>query len=199
VLGWGGFFLVSHGLAGLTEFLDRTGSGSHAVFIPTAANRLAETAFVDELRSDLTMTGLRLRDLDVEAGPVGDALEDADVVAVGGGDPFFLLECSRRAGLGEAVRALVDRGGVYLGVSAGASIAGPDLTPLTLTSPFTAPPELDLTGLGLCDVIVLPHDDRPGRRRKNRKAIRTYGDRWRIVALTDGQAVTIVDGTVSVR
>lgn len=34
---------------------------------------------------------------------------------------------------------------------------------LSLTSPFTPPPGLDLTGLGLVDVLVLPHDDHPGR------------------------------------
>jgi dipeptidase E len=193
-------FLASDGLAGLTEFLERSGTGPHAVFIPTAANQLDGRDFVDHLRSDLTVAGLRVHDLDIENEPVGDALTDADLVVVGGGDPFFLLGCARRAGLADAARAVIDRGGVYVGVSAGASIAGPDIAPLLLTSPFAAgvDPTGDFTGLGLCDVIVLPHHDRPGRRRKNRKAMRTYRDRWDVVAITDGQAVTVVEGVASV-
>lgn len=200
MLGWGGLFLASHSLAGLTEFLDRGGTGSHAVLIPTAANQLDDIGLVEHLRADLTVAGLRVRMLDIEHEPVGSALDDADLVVVGGGDPFFLLDCARRSGLGAAAGALIGRGGVYVGISAGASLAGPSLAPLTITSPFGAgvdPRTRDVTALGLCDVVVLPHDDRPGRHRKNRKAIRAYRGQWDVIALTDGQAITVVDGVAS--
>jgi len=59
---------------------------------------------------------------------------------------------------------------VYIGYSAGAILAAPTLEPLSVTSPFTTPPELELTGLGLVDVLILPHDDHPGRNDKHRCA-----------------------------
>ena len=44
----------------------------------------------------------------------------------------------------------------------GAIVAGPTLEPVRLTTPFTPPPELEFAGLGLTDVLVLPHDDHRG-------------------------------------
>ena len=64
----------------------------------------------------------------------------ADVLAVSGGDPFHLLAAARRTGFGSAARAALDGGAVYVGLSAGAMVAGPTLEPLRLTSPFAPPP-----------------------------------------------------------
>jgi dipeptidase E len=84
------------------------------------------------------------------------------VVAVSGGDPFHLLAVARRTRFGDAVRAALEAGTVYIGYSAGAMLAAPTLEPLAMTSPFTPQPELDLTGLGLVDFLILPpHDDQP--------------------------------------
>ena len=45
--------------------------------------------------------------------------------------------------------------------SAGAMLAAATLEPPAITSPFTPPPEPDLTRLGLVDALILPHDDQP--------------------------------------
>ncbi len=73
-------------------------------------------------------------------------------------------------------------------------VAGPTLEPLRWTSPFTPPPALDLTGLGLAGVLVLPHHDRPGRAERHAKAQRVFADRVQLVPLRDGE-LAIQDGS----
>ena len=83
----------------------------------------------------------------------------ADLLFVGGGNTFRLLDHVRGAGFEQAVRDFVARGGDYYGGSAGAILGcsdigvavGLDENEVGLT---------DLTGLGLVrDLAVLPHYD----------------------------------------
>ena len=64
---------------------------------------------------------------------------------------------------------------------------------MRLTSPFTPPPALELTGLGLADVLVLPHDDRPGRADRDAMAQSAFAGRVKLVPLRDGE-LAIQDG-----
>jgi dipeptidase E len=102
---------------------------------------------------------------------------------------------SPRRGAPGSVRPLaaLAAGAVYVGYSAGAIVAGPTLEPVRLTAPFALPPELELVGLGLADVLVLPHDNRRGRTERNAAACAAFGDEIRIVRLRDGEFV-IQDG-----
>lgn len=129
---------------------------------------------------------------------VRSAVTAADVVAVSGGDPFHLLAVARRAAFGEAVGMALQAGTVYVGYSAGAMVAAPMLEPLAMTSPFSAPPELELTGLGLVDVLVLPHDDHPGRHDRHLAAQAAFGDRVRLIMLRDGDVFLHDDGRESI-
>src|SRR5262249_54981808 len=134
--------------------------------------------------AELEAAGLSVERVDLDERDPRDALARADVVAVSGGDPFHLLQAARRTGFAAALRAAAV---VYVGYSAGAMVAGPTLEPLRLTSPFSPPPALDLTGLGLTDVLVLPHHNRPGRAERHAEAERVFGDRVKLVPLRDGE------------
>jgi dipeptidase E len=123
----------------------------------------------------------------------------ADVIAVSGGDPFHLLAAARRTGFGAAARAALDGGAVYVGLSAGAMVAGPTLEPVRLTSPFAPPPGLDLAGLRLSAVLVLPHHDRPGRAERNAAAVAAYADAFRLEPLGDGDVLVDDGGRVELR
>ena len=189
--------LASQGLGALPGFLRAHADGSVAAHIPTAANRLANAAWVPRVRAELNAMGLELGELDLERSQpaeTADALERVDVIVVTGGDPFHLLRCARRSGFGPAARSALERGAVYVGQSAGAIVAGPDLRPVVLTSPFAPEGGEDLAGLGLTDVVVLPHEDRPGRAERNRRARERYSGELRIAALADDQALEVVDG-----
>jgi dipeptidase E len=161
------------------------------VVITTAAERLADR---DEVVASLVdrMAGGPV----VTVDPADDgttAIDVAAMIAVAGGDPFHLLDTLRRSG---ADRAIIDRvaaGVPYLGVSAGAVVTAPSLVPLTAASPFTAPDGLELRGLGVSPVLVLPHHDRPGRAARHVEALRRHGRDVRLECLRDGDVAVVAD------
>ena len=183
----GRLVLASRGIPGLAALL--TGAGRRAVLVTTAANPLGEPGIPDEVEAELRAAGLDVARLDLDDEPA-DAVAVADVVAVSGGDPFHLLAAARRTDFGAAVRSALARGGVYVGFSAGAMVAGPTLAPLAVTSPFTPPAGVDLTGLGLTSVLVLPHHDRPGRAERHAEARRRFPE-LDLRPLRDGEVVVL--------
>ncbi len=169
--------LASRGIPKLAEFVH-----GRAVLIPTASDPLGNPGIADEVERELTVAGLAVSRIGIEA-----PLEDADVIAVSGGNPYHLLAEAQRTGFGLRVRGALAAGATYVGYSAGAILAGPTLEPITLTSPFPPPPELDLTGLALTDVVVLPHHNRDGRAERHAAAQTVFGDRLRLAPLRDGE------------
>lgn len=170
--------------------------------VPTAANPLDEPGIAEELEGELLRAQVTAERLDIDTASSDEierALDAAGVIAVSGGDPFYLLASARRSGFEVAVRAAVSRGVVYLGLSAGAMIAGPSLEPLRLSSPFAAPDGLDLTAMGLTDVLVLPHHNAPGRALRHDAARKAYGHTIRLVPLYDHELLVIDDGVAERR
>ncbi|RKQ93279.1 dipeptidase E [Solirubrobacter pauli] len=191
--------LASRGIPDLRSHL--RARGPRAVLVPTAANPLGDPGIAEEVERELVGAGLRVDRLDLEAvdaTAVRAAVTGADVVAVSGGDPFHLLAAARRTGFGAATAEALAAGAVYVGYSAGAMVAGPTLAPLRLTSPLTPPPDLELAGLGLTEVLVLPHDDRHGRAAKNAQAVAAYPG-VRAIPLRDGDFVVVDGSGVGVR
>lgn len=89
-----------------------------------------------------------------------DEMGDVDLLFVGGGNTFRLLDRVRSAGFEQAVRDFVARGGDYYGGSAGAILACADIG-VALGLDENEVGLTDLTGLGLVrDLVVLPHYDR---------------------------------------
>jgi dipeptidase E len=181
--------LASVALAGLERFASR---GARAVVVPTAAARLSgRTEIAAPVLEQLGDLGVQIRVADVADASLHDMIASASVVVVTGGDPFHLLAEARRGHFAAAAQSVLDRGGTYCGISAGAMVAAPSLVPVPRFSPFAAPQGLDLDGLGLVPLLVLPHDDRPGRRARHEAALREYGRVVPMVALRDDEQVVI--------
>jgi dipeptidase E len=87
-------------------------------------------------------------------GEFGRTLERAEAVFVGGGNTYALLDRLRRSGLLEAVRARVRAGLPYVGASAGANVAGPNI--LT-TNDWNVVGLGTFEALGLVPFNVNPH------------------------------------------
>jgi peptidase E/GNAT superfamily N-acetyltransferase len=193
-------------------FFEQVGVGQRVALVPTAANGLADRdAIVEPLRRRLHERGASVVELDLggESTPrqVKRATADVDAVLVAGGNPFALCAMASVSRWAKPVTTLLERGGTYCGISAGAMLAAPDLSPLTEFSPFrhdvTRSPQLQrhqdegrdvlprMSGLGIVDLLVMPHDDRPGRRTLHEQTLRRYGRSHRLVALHDGECVAI--------
>ena len=110
------------------------------------------------------------------------------MIAVSGGNPYHLLAEAQRTGFGLRVRAALGRRRDLRRLQRrGDPRQGPTLAPITLTSPFPPPPDLDLTGLALTDVLVLPHHNREGRAERHAAAQAVFGNRVPLAPLRDGE------------
>jgi dipeptidase E len=187
--------LASWGIGALADFVGRPASEVRVAFVPTAAADFPDAEFLQADRARLRALGYRVTDLDlVGLGPdeVADRLRDADVLHVTGGNTFMLLHHMRQSGLAALLPGALADGLLYVGVSAGAVVVGPDCEPVSEIDDLDAVPELESTaGLGLVDCVVLSHygaeDDMPLFTR----IVERYGSRYEIVLLRDEQAVRV--------
>lgn len=131
---------------------------------------------------------------------VAAELADVDAVYVSGGDTFALMTGLRRNGADEAIIERVSAGMPYIGLSAGAVAAGPDIEPAALMDDPGMGLDLpDFRGLGLTDTVVVPHADGqlpPYPPDLIDRTLSEYGDRFTLLPLYDDQAL-IVDAAGS--
>ena len=113
----------------------------------------------DRLRS----LGIRVRVVDVAAlspQETAAALADCAAIAAAGGNTFFLLQELRRSGADALIHQRISEGCWYLGESAGAAVAAPDISYLApMDEPSLAPALTSTAALGLVDFYPLPHMD----------------------------------------
>ncbi|KFF30893.1 Type 1 glutamine amidotransferase-like domain-containing protein [Bifidobacterium bombi] len=138
-------------------------SGAKLVYIPTADmgdwRRKPVSRHLNIRR--LTQAGFNVHVLDVaHATPneVESELRGADVICVGGGNTFYLMQELRRSGAADVLVEEVDAGKPYIGVSAGAVVAGPDIGYIApMDDPAKGRFLQTCKGLGLVDFRVVPH------------------------------------------
>ena len=132
--------LASHGIGALPRLVGGETQGLRFAFVPTAAGPEAETKeWVQADRRQLATLGCDVSTLelaDVGAGEIAEALRDVEGVFLTGGNSFLLLWHAVRSGFAPLVTELVKAGSLlYVGTSAGALVAGPDLAPAANRAP----------------------------------------------------------------
>ncbi len=147
---YGGRFL-DHAADEIQEFLGR--NVSDVLFIPYAAVRISFDDYADRVAERFGSIGYDLRSVDTASDPVA-AVVNAEVVVVGGGNTFQLLDALYRLRLLEPIRARVFDGMPYIGWSAGANVACPSIK-TTNDMPIVEPPSLQ--ALGLVPFQINPH------------------------------------------
>ena len=187
-------FLGSAGLGALPAWLaSLPATPRRAVLIPTAANPLPSAPHVHAAAGLLTAEGLAVGQLDLERAAPHDVqreLEQAQVVFVAGGYALFLLHHVRRSGFDRlAAPAVRDGALAYIGISAGAALAGPDLQPLH--DPQDPGLITSTTGLGLVPFVVLAHRNQ-GRAARHDRHASPPGRPWPTVSINDDQAITVI-------
>lgn len=188
--------LASYGVGALPALVDGDVAGLRLAFVPNAAGPDAETKeWVRADRRQLEGFGCEVRTLDlaaVEADEVGAALRDVDGVFLTGGNSYLLLWHARRSGFADLVTPVVESGELlYVGTSAGAMVAGPDLGPAANLDNRREVPELESSvALGLAPFTVLPHDNHPEARTLHEEIVAAHPS-VRFVRLLDGTAVIV--------
>lgn len=134
-----------------SEIRDFVGNRSVLTFFPFAMrDRGAYTAKVRERLRAMGLSLMSVHDL----SNMSRAVEEADLIFVGGGNTFRLLKGLRDCNLLEPIRRRVASGVPYIGSSAGAIVACPTLK-TTKDMPVVQPDSFE--ALGLVRFQISPH------------------------------------------
>ena len=196
-------FLTSYlaGTKGLAQkFLAQTDM-QNILFIPTAANVEEYRGYVDEGIAALKEMGCVVAILDVATTPHNEsvqAIKNSDCLCVSGGNTFFLLQELKRNGLLDLIKQKVQDGIPYIGESAGAIIACPDIAYNQIMDDKTVATELtDYSGMDLVDYYVLPHNGEFPFVETTAQTIKVYGEKINLIPLNNSQAIIVENGVSS--
>ncbi|HET7649293.1 MAG TPA: dipeptidase PepE [Gammaproteobacteria bacterium] len=188
---------LEHARNDIRQFLD--GRVRRAVFLPYAAVSVSYDDYLERVRPwfaqfDCAVSGLH------RAADIAQALSDADLIVVGGGNTFRLLHELYRYELLDRIRERLAGGASYLGWSAGSNVACPSIR-TTNDMPIIWPPLCD--ALHLVPFQINPHytDQHPpghqGETRAERIAeFTTLNPGMLVVGLREGSALRVENGKV---
>jgi len=166
------------------------------IFIPTASRTTEELVYVKESKEELLKLGIKnqnIKELNLDHEISYKEVEEFDVIYVCGGNTFYLLNQVRETGFDKIITQFLDERKVYVGVSAGSIITGPNIENISLYGSENDVKLKDLTGLKLQNTAIYPHFDEGARKEveKFRKTVK-----YKVVGLTDNQALLILNNTV---
>lgn len=162
-------FLTSSALSDKNQqdFLDLIGrdpEGLKVAFIPTAMNQESEEVkqkYIPTDVADLENLGFEVDFIDLEninEEKVVDVFSKYDIVYVYGGNTFYLMHFANKSGFAKHILEII-KNKIYVGVSAGSVIAGPDIC----VSNWGKDGDRniiglkDTKGLGLVPYCIIPH------------------------------------------
>jgi len=123
------------------------------VFVPFAGVTFSFDTYEGIVKPVFEQLGYELEALHHSSDP-RRTIENADAIAVGGGNTFALLKRMYDANIVDAIRAKVRAGTPYVGWSAGSNVACPTIR-TTNDMPIVQPPTL--RALGLVPFQINPH------------------------------------------
>lgn len=129
------------------------------VFVPYAAVTFSYDEYAAKVNGSLNEVGLNVKGIHTFDNPK-EAIENADVIMIGGGNTWKLTRTMQENGLIDIIRTKVKNGTPYIGWSAGSNVACPTLR-TTNDMPIVAP--LSFETLNLVPFQLNPHylDDNP--------------------------------------
>jgi dipeptidase E len=142
---------LNYTLPFIKSFLDK--SSNHGIFIPFAGISIGFDNYFQKVNEKLSTIGLQLKSLHHTVNKI-DSIEKAELIIVGGGNTFCLLESLQSNQLLEKIREKVMRGTPYIGWSAGANLACPTIR-TTNDMPIVEP--MDFNALNLIPFQINPH------------------------------------------
>ena len=138
-----------------SEICDFLGATKGVLFVPYAL--YDRDAYATTARDRFARMGHELTSVHTVTNP-RQAVEETDVVFIGGGNTFRLLKALYDFGLLEPIRKRIMDGIPYIGSSAGSNVAGPTIK-TTKDMPIVQPPSFD--ALGLVPFQISPHYQDP--------------------------------------
>lgn len=174
--------------------------GRSVTYIPTAS-RVERLGFLARMsRWVLRGMGLRVDVIDVSTAPfetMQHAFESNDLIFIAGGNSFYLLQELRKSGADKLLVEAVRAGKLYVGESAGAIIAAPDIAySRAMDNPDQAPELRANTGIGLVDFYPVPHEGNRELGPSAEQIIREHASTLDLRAFNDKQALYVENGVI---
>lgn len=176
--------------------------GKTVTYIPTAGIAEDVEGMVEEETSTLENLGMTVDVLEVSSASydsIVNSLTKNDIIFVGGGNTFFLIQELRRSGADQILIREVEKGKLYIGESAGSIISCPDIGYCAeMDSPEKAPDLIDYSGLNLVDFYIVPHIGNEEMGEAAEKAVEKYSFELELKAITDEQVILVEEGRVEI-
>jgi dipeptidase E len=179
------------------EIRDFVGSRARLVFVPYAMHDWG--GYAGKARERFRAMGLALKSIHATSN-MERAVDEAEVIFVGGGNTFRLLKGLYDHDLLALIRRRVAAGTSYIGSSAGSIVACPTLK-TTKDMPIAQPPSFD--ALGLVAFQISPHylDPDPasthmGETQEERIQQFLEENETPVVGLREGSMLRVQDGVV---
>ncbi|MBI1308283.1 MAG: hypothetical protein GC129_00295 [Proteobacteria bacterium] len=193
--------MVQNTLPAALSFFPKPLAQCHVTVIPTAANvyPMDNRPWFDDELNTLKQAGATLHMLDLaqkSSAEVSAELAISDVVHVTGGNSYHLLEHAQKTNITSTLPAFFQRGGVYIGSSAGTVLACPriDFTG-SMDDPSKGAPT-SFRGLNLVPYIVMPHYDHPKYGALAKTLLHALPSNETGLALADTQALWVQNNVV---
>jgi dipeptidase E len=189
----------------LLEMLDEDPQKTTLAFIPTAANiEEGDKGWLIDDLVHLKKVGFKSVDI-VDISALSEKiykkrLQNADVLAVGGGNTFYLMYWIRKTGLTELLPEWLETK-VYVGISAGSSIMSPFVDSAFEKLYPQEPNEFNVKkGLGLVDFNILPHLNSeyfPDLNEQNIKEIASQ-NKEAVYAIDDESGIQVINESIEI-
>lgn len=178
-------------------------NGKSAVLIPTAAKADGGgTIYVKRQRRALEKLGIKACVLDISAAgsnEISAKLQNSDIIYIGGGNTFYLLQELKRSGADKFIKEQVLLGKTYIGESAGAVVAAPRIDYIEDMDKRDAAPNLrDCSALGLVDFYPLPHMNSFPFKRASRMIAEKHSNDLKLLPITNRQAVCVYGNEIKI-
>ncbi len=112
------------------HFLPKKITDCKIAHIITASKKVSDDSYIVRHRQKMDELNFSYDEIDI-AGmneeELKKALDGYDIIMVDGGNTFYLLKAVRESGFEKVVKELIERGVVYIGISAGSYIACPSI------------------------------------------------------------------------
>ncbi len=132
---------------------EHLGQIKEVIFIPYAGVTITYDEYKNMVQSALEDSGITIKSIHEYDNPV-NAIQNAQAIAIGGGNTFRLLHQLYENGLVQAIQDKVAHGTPYIGWSAGSNVAGATIR-TTNDMPIIEPPSFN--ALNLVNFQINPH------------------------------------------
>lgn len=176
----------------ILKILPKPASQIKIVHIITASKIEKNLSYLEKENQAMEAAGFNVENVDIEGKIEHELrvlLDDKDVIYVQGGNTFYLLKHVKASGFDKVVKELVEKGTIYIGVSAGSYIACPTIEMAYWKHPDKNTVGLtDLVGLNLVPFLLSVHFD-PKYAKILKQEISTA--KYPVRILTDEQAILV--------